>query len=173
MNFKKFYYKKVMSTNDIAIKKIKNGLEKGIIVSELQKKGRGQYGKKWISLKGNLFISIFFEVKKNFKIKNLIKINCEIIKNSLSKYINKKILIKYPNDLLINKKKFCGILQELIFNKKKKFIIVGVGINLIKNPIINDYPTTNILNETGFKIKKLNLLKSIENNYSMKLKLFA
>ena len=173
MNFKKFYYKKVMSTNDIAIKKIKNGLEKGIIVSELQKNGRGQYGKKWISLKGNLFISIFFEVKKNFKIKNLTKINCEIIKKSLSKYINKKILIKYPNDLLINKKKFCGILQELIFNKKKKFIIVGVGINLIKNPIINDYPTTNILNETGFKIKKLNLLKSIENNYSMKLKLFA
>ena len=82
-------------------------------------------------------------------------------------------MIKYPNDLLINKKKFCGILQELIFNKKKKFIIVGVGINLIKNPIINDYQTTNILNETGFKIKKLNLLKSIENNYSMKLKLFA
>ena len=37
MNFKKFYYKKVMSTNDIAIKKIKNGLEKGIIVSELVK----------------------------------------------------------------------------------------------------------------------------------------
>ena len=62
MNFKKFYYKKVMSTNDIAIKKIKNGLKKGIIVSELQKKGRGQYGKKWVSLKGNLFISIFFEI---------------------------------------------------------------------------------------------------------------
>ena len=173
MSFKKFYYKKVMSTNDIAIKKIKNGLEKGIIVSELQKKGRGQYGKKWISLRGNLFISIFFEIKKINQIKKLTKINCEIIKKSLTKYIKKKILIKYPNDLLINKKKFCGILQELIFNKKKKFIIIGIGINLIKNPIINGYPTTNILNETGFKIKKLNLLKSIENNYSRKLKLFA
>ena len=173
MSFKKFNYKIVMSTNDIAIKKIKKGLEKGIIISELQKKGRGQHGKKWISLRGNLFISIFFEIKKNVQIRKLTKINCEIIKKSLSKYINKKILIKHPNDLIINKKKFCGILQETIFNKKKKFIIIGIGINLIKNPIINGYPTTNILNETGFKIKKLNLLKSIENNYSMKLKLFA
>ena len=173
MSFKKFYYKKVMSTNDIAIKKIKNGLEKGIIVSEIQKKGRGQHGKKWISLRGNLFISIFFEIKKNVQIRKLTKINCEIIKKSLSKYINKKILIKYPNDLIINKKKFCGILQETIFNKKKKFIIIGIGVNLLKNPIIKNYPTTSILNETGFKIKKSNLLKSIENNYSKRLKLFA
>ena len=120
MSFKKFNYKTVMSTNDIAIKKIKKGLEKGIIISELQKKGRGQHGKKWISLRGNLFISIFFEIKKNVQIRKLTKINCEIIKKSLSKYINKKILIKYPNDLIINKKKFCGILQETIFNKKKK-----------------------------------------------------
>ena len=104
MSFKKFNYKTVMSTNDIAIKKIKKGLEKGIIISELQKKGRGQHGKKWISLRGNLFISIFFEIKKNVQIRKLTKINCEIIKKSLSKYINKKILIKYPNDLIINKK---------------------------------------------------------------------
>ena len=173
MNFKKFYYKKVMSTNDIAIKKIKNGLKKGIIVSELQKKGRGQYGKKWVSLKGNLFISIFFEIKKNVKIKNLTKINCEIIKKSLSKFINKKILIKHPNDLLINKKKFCGILQEIKFNNQIKYVIIGIGINLVKNPKIKKYPTTNILAETGTKYKKIELIKNIEKNYINKFKLFA
>ena len=173
MSFKKFYYKKVMSTNDIAIKKIKNGLEKGIIVSELQKKGRGQYGKKWISLRGNLFISIFFEIKKNVQIRKLTKINCEIIKKSLSKYINKKILIKYPNDLIINKKKFCGILQETAFNRQIKYLIVGIGINLIENPKIKKYPTTNVLLETGFKPKKLKLIKNIEINYIKNLKLFA
>ena len=173
MSFKKFYYKEVISTNNTAIKKIKIGYKKGIIVSELQKKGKGQYGKKWISLNGNLFVSIFFEIKKNIEINNLIKINCNIIKKSLSKYIKKKISIKHPNDLLMNKKKFCGILQELVFNKKKKFIIIGIGVNILKNPNIKNYPTTNILKETGDKIKKINLLKSIENNYSRKLKLFA
>ena len=66
MAFKKFFYKKVNSTNDLAIKKIKSGYKKGIIVSEYQKKGRGQFGKKWTSFRGNLFISIFFEIKKKY-----------------------------------------------------------------------------------------------------------
>jgi len=173
MKFKKFFYKKVNSTNDIALKKIKSGYKNGIIVSEFQKKGRGQFGKKWVSFKGNLFVSIFFETKKNISIKKMTKINCEIIKNILFKYIKKKITIKYPNDLLIKKKKFCGILQEIKFNKNFKFIIVGIGINLIKNPEIKNYPTTNILNETGIEVKKLKLIKNIESYYSSKLKLFA
>ena len=173
MKFKKFLYKKVNSTNDLALKKIKSGYKNGIIVSEFQKKGRGQVGKKWVSFKGNLFVTIFFEIKKNISIKKMTTMNCEIIKKILFKYIKKKITIKYPNDLLINKKKFCGILQEIKFNKNFKFIIVGIGINLIKNPEIKNYPTTNILNETGIEVKKLKLIKSIENNYSSKLKLFA
>jgi len=173
MKFKKFFYKKVNSTNDLAVKKIKTGFKKGIIVSEFQNKGRGQFGKKWFSYKGNLFITIFFEIKKNITIKKMTIMNCEIIKKILFKYIKKKIIVKYPNDLLINKKKFCGILQEIIFNKEFKFLIVGIGINLIKNPKIKNYPTTNILIETGIKIKKLKLIKSIESIYSSKLKLFA
>ena len=54
MIFKKFFYKKVNSTNDLAIKKIKSGISQGIIVADYQKKGRGQHGKKWLSFKGNL-----------------------------------------------------------------------------------------------------------------------
>ena len=173
MKFKKFFYKKVNSTNDIALKKIKSGYKKGIIISEYQNKGRGQFGKKWISLKGNLFISIFFEVKKDISIKKMTIDNCKVIKKILFKYFKKKITIKYPNDLLINKKKFCGILQEIKFNKDFKFLIVGIGLNLVKSPEIKNYPTTNILNETGIKIKKSKLIMSIERNYSSKFKLFA
>jgi len=173
MNFKKFFYKKVNSTNDLAIKKIKTGFAKGIIIADSQKKGRGQYGKKWLSYKGNLLITIFFEIKKNIELKKITTLNCKIIKNSLIQYFKKNIIIKYPNDLLVNKKKICGILQETTFNKKVKFIVIGIGINLIKNPQIKNYPTTNILKETGIKVKKLNLIKNIEKNYIKNLKLFA
>jgi BirA family biotin operon repressor/biotin-[acetyl-CoA-carboxylase] ligase len=173
MNFKKFFYKKVNSTNDLAIKKIKTGFAKGIIIADSQKKGRGQYGKKWLSYKGNLLITIFFEIKKNIELKKITTLNCKIIKNSLIQYFKKNIIIKYPNDLLVNKKKICGILQETTFNKKVKFIVIGIGINLIKNPKIKNYPTTNILKETGIKVKKLNLIKNIEKNYIKNLKLFA
>ena len=173
MKFKKFFYKKVNSTNDLAIKKIKTRITQGIIVADYQKKGRGQYGKKWISFKGNLFMTIFFKIKENINIKKITILNCKIIKKILLKYIKKTISIKAPNDLLINKKKICGILQEIKFNNEAKFIVIGVGINLIKNPKIKNYPTTNILKETGFKVKKLNLIKNIEKNYIKNLKLFA
>ena len=173
MSFKKFFYKKVNSTNDLAIKKIKSGITKGIIIADYQKKGRGQQGKKWISFKGNIFMTIFFKIKESIGIKKITILNCKVIKKTLSQYIKKTITIKPPNDLLVDKKKICGILQEIKFNQKHKFIIIGIGINLIKNPIIKNYPTTNILKETGFKIKRLNLIKKIEKNYIKNLKLFA
>ena len=173
MIFKKFFYKKVNSTNDLAIKKIKVGIAKGIIIADYQKKGRGQQGKKWLSYKGNLFITIFFKIKENINLKKITTLNCKIIKKLLFQYIKKTITIRPPNDLLVDKKKICGILQEIKFNQKNKFIIIGIGINLIKNPIIKNYPTTNILNETGIKIKKSKLIMSIERNYSSKFKLFA
>ena len=173
MIFKKFFYKKVNSTNGLAIKKIRTGITQGIIIADYQKKGRGQHGKKWLSFNGNLFITIFFKIKENINIKKITILNCKIIKKVLFQYIKKTITIKHPNDLLVDKKKICGILQEIKFNQKHKFIIIGIGINLIKNPIIKNYPTTNIFKEIGYKVKRPNLIKNIEKNYIKNLKLFA
>ena len=60
MKIKNFKFKQVVSTNKTAIRIIKKTkLNYGMIISELQKKGKGQHGKKWISFKGNLFLSFF------------------------------------------------------------------------------------------------------------------
>ena len=75
--------------------------------------------------------------------------------------------------MLIKKKKICGILQEIKFKNEAKFIIIGIGINLIKNPKIKNYPTTNILKETGIIINKYDLIKNIDKSYTNNLKLFA
>ena len=122
MIIQNFKYKIVNSTNSTAINIIKKkNLKAGFVISEIQKKGRGQRGKKWISHKGNLFVSIFFSLEKiNLSLKQLTKLNVELIKKLLSKYYKKKINIKIPNDILINKKKICGILQETIQKKKYK-----------------------------------------------------
>ena len=63
MKFKQFNFKKVKSTNQTAIRIIKkNNHDFGIIISETQTGGRGQYGRKWISFKGNVFLSFFFRL---------------------------------------------------------------------------------------------------------------
>ncbi len=74
---------------------------------------------------------------------------------------------------ILIKKKICGILQEIKFINEDKYIIIGIGINLVKNPIIKNYPVSNILYETGKKIPIPKLLKLIEKNYKIKLKQFA
>ena len=63
-------FKKVISTNNEAIKIIKKrNIKPTIIVANSQIKGRGTMGKKWISKKGNIFISIFYKVNfTNLKI---------------------------------------------------------------------------------------------------------
>ena len=75
-----YAFTKVNSTNDIAIKTIKSGTKSGIILTETQKKGRRQYGKNWISFKGNLLMSVFFEINTGTSIKNITFKNCEIIR---------------------------------------------------------------------------------------------
>ena len=165
MKLKKFIFKKINSTNDTAIRLIKEGEESGIITADTQTKGKGQRGNKWISKKGNLFITIFFNINDQISLKKLTSISCKIVKRSLLKLINKKITIKKPNDLLINKKKVCGILQETVFFKNKKFAIIGIGLNINRSPIIDNYPTTHLNFFSKKKITSFKIYNEIKKNF--------
>ena len=157
MKFEIFKYARVTSTNDIAIDLIKKEQkETGYVYADTQTKGRGTHGKDWVSDKGNLFGSIFFPLKSNFPPFNEFStINPLIISEVIEHFCNKKnINLKFPNDIFVNKKKICGILQELIVSNSKKFLIIGIGVNIISNPKIkNKYQATNILSETQKKPK--------------------
>ena len=171
MKFKIFRFKKVESTNDSAIRIIKNSnTDYGMIIADKQINGRGQYGKKWISYNGNLFISFFYKFNHlSVSLKQITKINCLLVKKLLSIQYKKKIIIKKPKDLLINKKKICGILQEKISKLNTKYLIVGIGINLIKNPNLKNYPTTNLSELLNRKISKNKIEKQVKKIFEAKL----
>ncbi len=174
MRFKKFIYKKVKSTNDTAIFKIKKtNFDYGMVISDLQTNGKGQYGKKWISLKGNLFVSFFYNLKKlDLSLTNLTQINCNIVKRTLSEFYKKKIVFKAPNDLLVKNKKICGILQETIKKKDKKFLIIGIGINILESPNIIEVPTTNLFEITGKKFNYKLVARSLKINFEKQFSKF-
>jgi len=169
MKFNILKYDIVSSTNNIAvnlIKKEKN--EYGFVYANKQTKGRGTFGKKWISQKGNFFASIFFPLKKSFPPFNEFSIINPILVSDVIKYFCKKgtVNLKFPNDIFLNGKKVCGILQELITLKDKKYLIIGIGLNIIDNPsIIGKYKATNILFETKKKIKIQEIIKRINFSY--------
>src|SRR6056300_1342200 len=111
MKIKKFEYKIVNSTNNTALRLIKKtNCQIGMVTAISQKLGKGQYGKKWISYKGNLFVSFFLKIQnRNLNFEKITKLNCELVRKLLSKFYKKKISIKTTNDLFINGKKICDI----------------------------------------------------------------
>ena len=154
INLKKF--KIVKSTNDTALKLIKKNISKPtLIMSERQTGGRGRIGKKWISKKGNLFISI---------------LNAFLIKKIISSKISRKIKIKWPNDLLFKKDKFCGILQEVIKFNKFNFLIVGIGLNTNVAPQNKSFKSTSLKNIVKKNISNQKILKCIIIAYEKFLK---
>ena len=101
--------------------------------------------------------------------------NAKLIIKLISFYCKEKITLKPPNDILINKKKICGILQEIIQKNEIKYLIIGIGLNLIKSPDIPRYPTTDLYKLTNIKISVSNISKKlilIYNNFLNSRKFF-
>tara|TARA_B100000579_G_scaffold421070_1_gene421451 strand:- start:193 stop:705 length:513 start_codon:yes stop_codon:yes gene_type:complete len=159
-------YDSVDSTNNVAIRRIKNGkIKPTLIIANSQKKGRGQYGRKWSSYKGNIFMTFYFNLKKNITQKNLSKKIYTIIKKSLEKFVNEEIRVKLPNDLLIRGSKVCGILQESIIHNNDRYFIVGIGINLVKSPKITNKQVSFLQKYNNNKINKNDICKKIRINF--------
>ncbi len=160
------------STNDIAINLIKKNYYNPTLVSaEKQTNGRGRFGKKWISKKGNLYISIFFKLDQNrISFKQFAILNAFLIRKIISKNINKNIQIKWPNDLIFNKKKFCGILQETVNFDHFNFLIVGIGINTNTAPKNKSFQSTCLKNIIDKKVNNNKILKEILIYYEKFLK---
>ena len=169
MKFEIFKFESVTSTNDIAINLIKEQQkEAGWVYADTQTKGRGTYGKEWVSDKGNLFGSIFFPLKNNYPSFNEFStINPIIISDVIEHFCEKKnINLKFPNDIFVNRKKICGILQEHIVLNGKKFLIIGIGVNIVSNPNVNNiYQATNILLETQKKPTIKEIIDLIISSY--------
>ena len=83
-----------------------------------------------------------------------------------------QISTKLPNDLLVNREKICGILQETFIFKNEIFMIVGIGINIASSPEVNGYKTTHLNEHLMTKVSKYKLFNSVKKIYEKKLKLF-
>ena len=66
-----------------------------------------------------------------------------------------------PNDILIKQRKICGILQETVKKNGDTYLIIGIGLNLVKSPNIKDYPTTNLYELTKRKISANKMSKEL------------
>lgn len=126
------HFDTIDSTNNYA-KKIANDMEDGtVIISEEQTKGRGRMGRKWYSRKGDgIWLSIILKPDINpYDCPFITLIAGASIVESLNK-LGVKSNIKWPNDIIVNNKKICGVLTELAAEiDKVNYVVLGIGMNV-------------------------------------------
>lgn len=146
----------VTSTNDFAQDLIRDHrvVNGTCVAASYQTAGKGQRGNKWVSQKNNLLFSVIF-FPDNLTVNRHFILNVAFslaILDYLKQKTNQNIQVKWPNDILINNKKICGILIEnSIRGSQLNSIIAGIGINI--NQVVFDgtynYPPTSLKAITG------------------------
>jgi len=126
------YFQKLSSTNTVAKKYAEKGAKEGtVIVAEIQTQGRGRLNRPWISPKGGVWLSIILRTRiASEEAPKITLITSVAVANTLHRLYGLKTRIKWPNDVLIDGKKVCGILTEASTSGKNvNVIVVGIGIN--------------------------------------------
>jgi BirA family biotin operon repressor/biotin-[acetyl-CoA-carboxylase] ligase len=158
--FKLIVLDTVDSTNDELKRRAVSGFaDEGLAIwSRIQTSGKGRNKRRWVSDIGNMYISVLFRPKCSLPDAAQLGFLPVIAASKTLDYIlgqSPDISYKWPNDLLLNKKKIGGTLLEAGFNQKNNtvWVVVGFGLNLQHFPFTTFSPATSIKNEIGVELK--------------------
>jgi BirA family biotin operon repressor/biotin-[acetyl-CoA-carboxylase] ligase len=165
-----YYFPELKSTSIIAKEKALHGAE-GIgegtlIIAERQSAGKGRLGREWFSPAGGIWLSIILypQLSPSY-ISRITLMTAVAVVKAIKICTHIKSQIKWPNDILINEKKVCGILTEMsaeldIIN----WVVVGIGINA--NIDLRDFPediqenTISLKETSGKEISRVKLAQT-------------
>ncbi|UCG36314.1 MAG: biotin--[acetyl-CoA-carboxylase] ligase [Candidatus Bathyarchaeota archaeon] len=170
--YKVYYYRTAPSTNDIAKKIARQTPEdRFVIFSETQSCGRGRRGRHWISPKGGLWFSIVMRPHMDPKdVLKLTFIASLAVAKTIKALFSVTTEVKWPNDVLVNHKKVCGILTEASVRKDSvSLAVIGVGVNA--NIDLQAFPThlqesaTSLRHELGCEVDRMALMERILQDF--------
>jgi BirA family biotin operon repressor/biotin-[acetyl-CoA-carboxylase] ligase len=165
-------YDTVSSTNEVAKEIAKKSVEERIvIVAEEQTMGKGRLNRQWISPRGGLWLSIV--MRPQISPKEAVKLNfmtSSAVARTIQGMFGLRTEVKWPNDVLVNGRKICGILTES--NNKGDgvdFVVVGIGANV--NVDLEAFPkglrdsVTSLKYELGYGVDRKSLTTSLLQNF--------
>lgn len=168
-----YSYETTDSTNDVAHRLAQSGaLEGTAVFSEGQSKGRGRMGRHWVSPKGKgIYFSFILRPDVSpAEAPKITLMSAVAVARAIRKITHLGALIKWPNDILINERKVCGILTEMSAEVNTvRYIVLGIGINV--NTGKGDLPkeATSLKYEAGEEIPRVELaqeiLRELERQY--------
>jgi len=159
------YHPTLASTMDVAKREAHRGAREGTtIIADEQTAGRGRTKRVWVSPRGCLALSIILYPGMLY-LPSLIMIASLAVVRSIEAVTGLKSQIKWPNDVIINGKKVCGILIESdVKGNKVGYAIIGIGVNV--NLRLSDFPeivpiATSLSDALGRDVSRLDLIRHL------------
>jgi len=159
----------VDSTNEWAKKLAEFGVDEGTVtIAEQQTAGKGRLGREWISPQGGLWFSIVLRPRKSAgEATRLVSMASLVVAEVLHQKYQLRTETKWPNDVMVNGRKICGILAETSTSDGKlSYVVLGIGINvnfhMDKYFVASDKPlATSIQDELGREVRLPSLLRTL------------
>jgi len=155
-----------ISTNSFMMNNYQRMEPYSVIYADDQQAGRGRYERKWHSVSGkDLTFSILIPLDKKAVAvwQNITQVASISIAEVLGEF-GIYAMIKWPNDILVNNKKICGMLNEVVSLEEKNFAVLGIGLNVNSDAndlAIIDQLATSVFCECGKVINLIELLTKI------------
>ena len=179
---KLYYYDVTGSTNNDAKRLAEEGDPHGtVVVADIQNAGKGRRGRNWQTLPGTA-LSFTLLLRPEFaadKASMITLVMALSVAEAVEKAADVEATIKWPNDIVVNKKKICGMLTEMTMTPEMdeiQYIVVGAGIN-VNNGSSDEFQeeirstATSLRIETGRQINRAGLLEKVlvrfEENYGV------
>jgi BirA family biotin operon repressor/biotin-[acetyl-CoA-carboxylase] ligase len=162
------------STNTAAKKLADNGVPEGTaVIADYQTAGRGRFNRTWHGEAGkNIIVSLILRPREEQSAHLLTYLTALCVANTAEDMAGVKAECKWPNDLLISGKKFCGILLESAWNDSSiDYVVVGIGMNVNQETFPNELrqTATSLKKESGREFERGSIIRNfferIENAY--------
>lgn len=172
-----FYEGKMDSTNTQAKRLGEEAAANGtVVVTECQTAGRGRRGKVWISPAGNCYLSILLRPEVLVNRASIITlVTAMALAKAIKQVTALDTMIKWPNDVIANGKKLCGILTESSTDLEYiNYVVVGIGINTNQTEFPEEIRemASSIRLETGAKVNRAELLGTFLNRFEQYYEIF-
>jgi BirA family biotin operon repressor/biotin-[acetyl-CoA-carboxylase] ligase len=169
--FRLIAYETIGSTNDELKRLAREGAAEGLVVSaERQTAGRGRRGRNWVSPAGNLYASILLRPRcRAAEAAQLGFVAALGVAGAIGELApGVAVHCKWPNDLLADGAKICGILleTEMTAGDRPDFVVVGIGVNLATSPTDTPYPATSLVAEGAHGIAPLSMLPALVRHFA-------
>ncbi|MBU4339482.1 MAG: biotin--[acetyl-CoA-carboxylase] ligase [Euryarchaeota archaeon] len=160
------YFKETESTNILA-REMAGSVDEGVVViAEAQTGGRGRLGRKWLSPEGGIWLSVVLKPRMQPQHAPRITLLAGVAVAKTIRSYGLPAKIKWPNDVLINGKKVCGILTEIGAEMDSiQYVVVGMGIDA--NVDMETFPgdirdsSTSLKNELGHDINRVEFVQRL------------